>query len=127
MTSADSPSQAPDMVRGRIAAAAGSLFGALAASSCCLLPLVLFTLGAGGAWIGTLVRLAPLQPYFIAATVGCIGLGYWLVYRSRIACSDGGTCRTPVADGIVKSVLALATVLVVLAVGFNFVAPLLSS
>jgi mercuric ion transport protein len=126
MTTADG-AQAPDMIRGRIAAAVGSLFGALAASSCCLLPLILFTLGVGGAWIGTLVRLAPLQPYFIAATVSCLGVGYWLVFRSRIACARGGTCRTPVADGLVKSVLALATVLVVLAVGLNFVAPLLSS
>ena len=124
MTSADCHSQAPEMVRGGIAAAAGSLFAALAASSCCLLPLVLFTMGAGGAWIGTLVHLAPLQPYFIAATVGCTGVGCWLVYRSRIACSHGGTCRTPVTDGFVKSTLALATVLVVLAVCFNFVAPL---
>jgi mercuric ion transport protein len=126
MTSARSD-QVPDMVRGRIAAAAGSLFGALAASSCCLLPVVLFTLGAGGAWIGTLVRLAPLQPFFIAATVGCLGIGYWLVYRSRSGCADGETCRTSVADKFVKSVLALATVLVALALGFNFLAPMLSS
>ncbi len=28
--------------------AAGGLFGALAASSCCIAPLVLFSLGAGG-------------------------------------------------------------------------------
>src|SRR6516164_1014561 len=102
--------QAPDMTRGRIAAAVGSLFAALAASSCCLLPVVLFTLGVGGAWIGTLVRLAPLQPYFIAATIACLGVGYWLVYRSRLVCARGGTCRMPVADGLVKSVLALATV-----------------
>ena len=32
--------------------AAGGLIGALAASSCCILPLVLFALGVSGAWIG---------------------------------------------------------------------------
>jgi mercuric ion transport protein len=126
MTSADTP-QAPDMVRGRMAAALGSLAGALAASSCCLLPVVLFTLGAGGAWIGTLVRLASIQPLFIAASVGCLGIGYWLVYRSHSGCADGETCRTPVADKFVKGVLALATRLVALAVGFKFLAPMLSS
>jgi mercuric ion transport protein len=33
--------------------AAGGLLGALAASSCCILPLVLFGLGVSGAWIGS--------------------------------------------------------------------------
>lgn len=126
MTIADTP-KASGMVRGRMAAALGSLAGALAASSCCLLPVVLFTLGAGGAWIGALVRLAPLQPFFIVATVGCLGIGYWLVYRSRSGCANGETCRTPVADKFVKSVLALATLLVALAIGFNFLEPVLSS
>src|SRR3546814_4499833 len=43
-------------------AAAGSILGAIAASSCCILPLVLFSLGAGGAWIANLTALAPYQP-----------------------------------------------------------------
>src|SRR5262245_16002083 len=41
--------------------AAGGLVGALAASSCCILPLLLFSLGVSGAWIGNLTRLAPYQ------------------------------------------------------------------
>lgn len=58
MTSAEAP-QASGMMRGRIGAASGGLFGALTARSCCLLPVVLFMLGVVGAWIGTPVRLAP--------------------------------------------------------------------
>ncbi|WP_342634038.1 mercuric transporter MerT family protein [Mesorhizobium waimense] len=38
---------------------AGGLLGALAASSCCIVPLVLFSLGIGGAWISNLTALAP--------------------------------------------------------------------
>lgn len=110
--------------RSRNAAATGGLVGAIAASACCMLPVVLFTLGAGGAWIG---RLAPFQPYFIAAALVCLGTGYRLVYRARVVCADRGSCSAPVADRSINSVLALATGLVVLAVGFNFVAPLLSS
>lgn len=41
--------------------AAGGILGAIAASSCCILPLVLFSLGIGGAWIGNLTALAPLS------------------------------------------------------------------
>src|SRR5262249_6864576 len=68
--------------RGQGLMAAGSLLGALVASSCCLLPLVLFGLGVSGAWIGSLTRLAPYQPFFIAVTIACLGYGYWLVYPS---------------------------------------------
>ncbi len=40
-------------------AAAGGLLGAFAAASCCVVPLVLFSLGATGAWNGALTALAP--------------------------------------------------------------------
>lgn len=53
---------AHEPLRALNAAAAGVLLGAIAASSCCMLPLVLFTLGAGGPWIGYLLQLAPYQP-----------------------------------------------------------------
>src|SRR6266404_4180834 len=77
---ADSPR---DVTRLQNAAAAGGVLGAVAASSCCMLPLLLFTLGASGPWIGTLVRLAPYQPYFIAVAVACLGCGYWLLSWKR--------------------------------------------
>ncbi len=48
--------QVPDSSRGEQShqrlVAAGGILGALAASSCCILPLVLFSLGISGAWIG---------------------------------------------------------------------------
>src|SRR5215472_4108367 len=43
--------------------AAGGVIGALATSSCCVVPLVLFGLGVSGAWIANLTQLAPYQPY----------------------------------------------------------------
>jgi mercuric ion transport protein len=105
--------------------AAGGLVGALAASSCCILPLVLFSLGVSGAWIGNFTRLAPYQPYFLAVTVGCLGYGYWLVYRStKIACADGDACARPVPNRLVKTGLILASLLAVAALGFDFLAPL---
>lgn len=104
--------------------AAGSLLGAVAASSCCVLPLVLFGLGVSGAWIGNLTQLAPYQPYFIAATVAFLGWGYWLVYRSStVACAEG--CAQPGSIRLMKIALVAATVLVVVALGFDYLAPLL--
>jgi mercuric ion transport protein len=104
---------------------AGGLLGALAASSCCILPLTLFGLGVSGAWIGNFTQLAPYQPWFIAATMAFLGYGYWLVYRSsRLACADGEACARPLPNRIVKIGLILATMLVVAALGFDFIAPL---
>jgi mercuric ion transport protein len=112
--------------RGQGLMAVGGILGALAASSCCILPLILFSLGISGAWIGNLTQLAPFQPYFIAATIACLGYGYWLVYRSsKVACREGQACARPMPNYLVKSGLFLAVVLVIAAIAFDFLAPLL--
>jgi mercuric ion transport protein len=112
--------------RGQALMATGGLLGALAASSCCILPLVLFFLGVSGAWIGNFTRLAPYQPYFIGATLLFLGCGYWLVYRSGTrACAEGETCARPLPNRIVKASLILATILVAAALGLDLVAPFL--
>lgn len=115
----------PDNWRRQTAIAAVGLLGALVASSCCILPLALFGLGISGAWIGSFTRLAVYQPYFLAATLACLGYGYWLVYRSsKRACVDGGACARPLPNRLVKASLALATILVVAALGLDLIAPL---
>jgi len=113
--------------RGQRLPAAGGLLGALAAVSWCILPLVLFGLGVTGAWIGTFTQLAPYQPYFIAVTIACLGYGYWLVYRaSKVgACAEGEACTRPLPSRLVRLGLIVATVLVVAAIGFDLLAPLL--
>jgi mercuric ion transport protein len=111
--------------RGTTLMAAGGLLAALAASSCCILPVVLFSLGISGAWIGNFTQLAPYQPYFLAATTVFLGTGYWLVYRaSKPACVEGQACARPLPNRLVKIVLVVATVLVLAALSFDFLAPL---
>lgn len=106
--------------------AAGGILGAVAASSCCIVPLLLFSLGVSGAWIGNLTRLAPYQPIFIAVTLGCLGYGYWLVRRARrAACAEGAACSRPLPNRVVTVALVAATLLVVAAVAFDFLAPLI--
>src|SRR5260370_14425190 len=102
---ADSPR---DVTRFQNAPAAGGVLGAIAASSCCMLPLLLFTLGASGPWIGTLVRLAPYQPYFISVAVACLGCGYWLMSRSsKLKCATA--CSTRPANKFGNSTAVVAT------------------
>ena len=123
-TSRTAQQQAPGATAIRLTAL-GGILGATAASSCCIAPLALFSLGIGGAWIGNLTALAPYQPYFIAATLACLGYGYWLVYRrEKIACAEG-SCARPLPNHIIKAGLVLATILVASAIAFDFFAPLL--
>ena len=90
--------------------AAGGILGAIAASSCCILPLALFSLGITGAWMGRLTALSPYQPIFIAITIGFLGYGYWLVYRKpKVACADEAACERPLPNKLVKGALWFAT------------------
>ena len=115
-----------DVRRGQGVMAIGGLLGALAASSCCILPLILFSLGVSGAWIGNLTQIAPYQPYIIAATLAFLGGGYWLVYRSsQAACAEGDACTRKLPNRLVKNGLVVATLLVIGALGFDVVAPVL--
>ena len=110
--------------KGQKLAAAGGIIGALAASSCCILPLALFSLGIGGAWIGNFTKLAPYQPYFIAATLSFVGAGYWLVYRSgKLACAEGEACARPLPNKLVRFALIAATAIVIVAWLFDYIAP----
>jgi mercuric ion transport protein len=106
--------------------AAGGILGAVAASSCCIVPLLLFSLGVSGAWIGDLTRLAPYQPYFIAMMVACLGCGYWLVRRvRRTACAEAAACSRPLPNKVVTTALVPATLLVAAALAFDFLGPLI--
>lgn len=106
--------------------AVGGILGALAASSCCIVPLVLFGLGIGGAWIGNLTALAPYKPLFVAATAGVLGYGFYLVYwKPRRACADDAACARPISNRLVQLALWIATALVIAAFAFDYVAPLL--
>lgn len=64
--------------------AAGSLIGAVLASSCCILPLLL-ALGVSGVWIGRLTAPVPYQPVFLLATgVFAAGLGSLLASQADL-------------------------------------------
>jgi len=105
--------------------AAGGMLGALAASSCCILPLALFSIGVSGAWIGNFTQLAPYQPYFVTAALVSVGAGYRAVHRSsKRDCAGHGECARGLPNPLVRAVLIAATALVAAALGFDFIAPL---
>jgi mercuric ion transport protein len=97
----------------------GGILAALGASSCCVIPFVLFSLGVSGAWIADVTALEPYQPVFVALAMACLGGGFVLARRkSRAACADGSYCARPVSDRVVRMGLWMAAVLVIVAIGF---------
>jgi len=108
-------------------AAAGGLLGAVAMSSCCIVPLVLFGLGVTGAWIGNLTALYPYKLYFLVPTAGFLATGFYWAYRKpkATACEADGYCGTPIADRINKAVLWGASGLFLAALAFPYLAPML--
>lgn len=65
--------------------AAGAAVAAIAASLCCVGPVVVAILGTGGAI--AVARLEPWRPLILGAGVAVLAIAFVLAYR------PGGTCR----------------------------------
>ena len=108
---------------GRGALATGGL-AAILASTCCLGPLLLITLGFSGAWIGNLTVLEPYRPVFIGAALVALFFAYRRIFRPATACEPGEVCATPQVKSAYKVLFWLVAALVVVALAFPYIAPL---
>lgn len=110
------------------ASTGGALVGALAMTSCCVLPLVLVSFGVGGVWIAQLTALYAYKWYTFAIASGLIGYGFWKVHQSeRGACRDGAACTRPVNRTVMKASLWLAAVVTAVAMIFPYITPYILS
>ncbi len=57
-------------------------FGAILASSCCIIPIVFFNLGIGGAWLANLAVLQPYRVHFIVMAGLLFAVGLFFYIRS---------------------------------------------
>lgn len=73
-----------------------SVLAAVGASVCCVGPLVLLTLGIGGAWVSSLTALEPLRPWLVAVTLLFMGLAFRRLYLQPQVCEPGAACAEPI-------------------------------
>jgi mercuric ion transport protein len=107
------------------AMALGGVLSAIAASSCCILPLILVGLGIGGAWASRLGVLEPYRPIFTGVTLIFLGVAHYRVYRqSKAVCADEAACARPLPNRIAKVALWTATVVSTAVLAFPYVIPL---
>ena len=97
----------------------GALAAGLAASACCLGPLVLTIVGIGGA--ASALALEPYRPYLLVLTAGLLGFAFYLTYRRpATTCGPGEVCEMPKTNRAGKILLWLVTMVVVLAATFPY-------
>ncbi|MBH1829236.1 mercuric ion transporter MerT [Stenotrophomonas maltophilia] len=108
---------------GRGALAAGGL-AAILASTCCLGPLVLITLGVSGAWIGNLTALEPYRPIFIGGALVALFFAGRRIFRPAQACQAGEVCAVPRTRTTYKVLFWIVAALVLVALAFPYVVPL---
>ncbi len=95
-------------------------FSALAASSCCVLPLALAGLGAGSAVFGGLEMLANWRPLLLGAAVVVVLAAWILLFRRRsVGCNVDGSCSAHSASKSARVLLGLGSVFVFLSVTWD--------
>ncbi len=74
--------------------AAGAI-SALGASTCCVLPLVLVSVGVGGAWVAQLRELERFYYVFVAIALGAFGYAFYRLYLRPARCEPEAACALP--------------------------------
>jgi mercuric ion transport protein len=74
--------------------AAGAV-SALGASTCCVLPLALVSMGLGGAWIAQLRALERFQWVFIGLAAAAFGYAFYRLYLRPAPCAPDAACVAP--------------------------------
>ncbi|WP_254892554.1 mercuric transporter MerT family protein [Roseovarius sp. A-2] len=100
------------------------VFGALAMTSCCILPLVLVSFGVTGVFIAQLGALYAYKWYTFALSAAFIGYGFYKAYKpvDPEACTDG-ICARPINRTVMRATLWTAAAIVIVAMAFPYITP----
>lgn len=113
----------PESKSGR-GALLGSGLAAILASTCCLGPLLLISLGFSGAWIGNLTLLEPYRPLFLGAALLALFFAWRRIFLPAQVCAAGTVCAIPQVRHGYKLLFWVVLALVLVALVFPYVLPL---
>jgi mercuric ion transport protein len=100
---------------------AGAVAASLLASLCCIGPLLFAAAGIGGA--GALVRLERYRIHFTVATLLALGAGFYFTFRTpKVGQGDAWGCAVPRSRRMGRTLLWIATVLVIAIWAFPYLA-----
>ncbi len=102
----------------------GGVLAAIVASLCCVGPLVLLTLGVGGAWVSNLTALTPYRPIFIGITLLFLGLAFRKLYLVPQACTPGTPCADPSTRRNQRILFWIVSFILLTLLAFPWFAPL---
>jgi copper chaperone CopZ len=98
---------------------AGSVFAAVVASLCCILPIVFAV--AGVSIVGASALFAAWRPYLLGATFVLLGAGFYFAYRPRTEqCAPGAVCAMPATKRRGRLMLWIASGAVALFAAFPY-------
>ncbi|KAA0910211.1 MerT mercuric transport protein [Roseovarius mucosus DSM 17069] len=100
------------------------VLGALAMTSCCILPLVLVSFGVTGVFIAQLGAFYAYKWYTFALSAAFLGYGFYKAYKpvNTDACADG-TCARPINRTVMRVTLWAAAAIVAVAMAFPYITP----
>ena len=102
------------------------LVGALAAitaSLCCVVPLVLITLGVGGAWVASLSQFEPLRPVYIGIALVMLFLAWRKLYQAS-SCTADKVCADAGLQRRQRVIFWVVSVFILVLLVFPWFAPL---
>jgi len=102
----------------------GAVLAAIGASVCCVGPLLLISLGIGGAWMSTFTSMETVRPYFIVLTLIFIGLGYRKLYLVPDSCEEGKACATSEVKHKQRLIFWSGSASILLLLAFPWYAPI---
>jgi len=105
----------------RWATVSGAIAGGIAASACCVLPLIFIWVGISGAWIANLTAMAAYHTWFIAFAFSLLALSYYFIFvKPKKECKEDQLCSQPLSKKWVKGCFWLAAVMILIATIFPY-------
>ncbi len=105
-------------------ATAMSVLGALALTSCCILPLVLVSFGISGVFIGQMASLYQYKWITFTISIAFLAYAFFKAYRplKEKECADGA-CARPLNRTVMRLILWGAALIMAVAIIFPYLAP----